>query len=85
MDIQQLIPSRPTNASEEDSTTDAPLTYPADHFNLRIALHCLPKLESLRIRYGAKKLGDQFEWYKLKVSIEDGRKLGQGILELPGN
>lgn len=80
-----MIPSRPTTLNEDDPDEDATVYYPADHFNLRLVLPCLPKLRSLKIKYGAKKLGDTFEWYKLNVSVEDGRKLGQGILELPSN
>ncbi|XP_026470611.1 dynein regulatory complex subunit 5-like [Ctenocephalides felis] len=81
LDITELKARETPAPSEEEP--EAPPAYCADHFPLDCVIRYLPKLETLRVKYNPKHLGEKFTWELLSMSIEDCRWLGRGIKQIP--
>lgn len=80
LDITELKARETPAPSEEEP--EAPPAYCADHFPLDCVIRYLPKLETLRVKYNPKHLGEKFTWELLSMSIEDCRWLGRGIKQV---
>lgn len=64
------------------SKEDIPEVYPIDHINFEPILKRLENIKELDIIYGMNDVGDNFEFRLFKISRDDCRNLGRGVLLL---
>lgn len=64
------------------SQEDVPEVYPTDHINFLPIFKKLENIVELDIVYTVHKLSDDFSWQKLKISVEDCKRLGIAVMQL---
>lgn len=74
--LQQWIP--PLTMDKDDY----PEVYPIDHINFVPVLNNLTNIEELDVIYGMNHVEEEFDWRMFKLSVDDCRHLGVGILFL---
>lgn len=74
--LQQWIPPL---TMEKD---DYPEVYPVDHINFEPVLNKLGNIEEFDVIYGMNHVMEDFDWRMFKLSANDCKHLGVGVLSL---
>lgn len=83
--ISQLLPpvKEPLAFKKSDSMDSVSNVYTEgssmDHFDFRILLNKLGKLEELQLLYGVKNCGMNFEWHLFKFTLRDCQSLAEAV------
>lgn len=83
LDIQQLLPppgdKTLSHNEEEDQSEDTPIKPCNDHINTGILFQTLKNLEELRLTYGVKNCGMNFDWGLFEFTKVDCTRLSKAV------
>lgn len=84
LEIKQLLPPTTEPKKIEENYSESAMSLSSnspstDHFNFEFFLENLPHLEELRIKYGVRGCGMNFEWSLFEFTIRDCNQLANSV------